>query len=79
MCRSLGCLVLFEETADMCVVANGCPWQVSLRGTQARDSMLIPGETAQPSVPIRVLLLMHDGKEKYPSFPFPSPVKSTLT
>lgn len=43
------------------------------------DRMLIPGETAQPSVPIWVLLLVHDGKEKHPSLPFLSPVKSTLT
>lgn len=28
------------------------------------DRMLIPGETAQPSVPIWILLLVHDGKEK---------------
>lgn len=80
MCWSLGSLVMFEKTTGMCVVVNGCPWQVSLRGSQARDRMLIPGETAQPSVPIWVLLLVHDGKEKkYPSLPFPSPVKSTLT
>lgn len=62
-----------------CVVVNGCPWQISLLGSQARDRMLIPGETAQTSVPIWVLLLVHDGKEKYPSLLFPSPVKSTLT
>lgn len=79
MCRSLGSWVMFEETTGMCVVVNGCPWQVSLRGSQARDRMLIPGETAQPCVPIWVLLLVHDGKEKYPSLPSPSPVKSTLT
>lgn len=43
------------------------------------DRMLIPGETAQPSVPIWVLLLVHDGKEKHPSLPSLSPAKSTLT
>ena len=64
-----GLLVMFEETTGVCAVVNGCPWQVSLRGSQARDRMLIPGETAQPSVPIWVLLLVHDGKEKYPSPP----------
>lgn len=79
VCWSLGSLVMFEETTGMCVAVNGSRWQVSLGGSQARDRMLIPGETAQPSVPIWVLLLVHDGKEKYPSLPFPSPVKSTLT
>lgn len=47
----------------MCAAVNGHPWQISLRGNQARDSMLIPGETVQPPVPIWVLLLVHDGKE----------------
>lgn len=54
----------------------GRPRQVCLGG---ETGMLIPGETAQPSVPIWVLLLVHDGKEKHPSLPFLSPVKSTLT
>lgn len=79
VCWSLGPSLMFEKTTGMCVAVNGSRWQVSLRGSQARDRMLIPGETAQPSVPIWVLLLVHDGKEKYPSLPFPSPVKSTLT
>lgn len=70
---SLGSLVMFEKTTVMCAVLNGCPWQVSLRESQARDRMLIPGETVQPSVPIWVLLLVHDGKEKYPSLLFPLP------
>lgn len=50
-----------------------------LEGVGEGDRMLIPGETAQPSVPIWVLLLVHDGKEKHPSLSFLSPVKSTLT
>lgn len=75
----LGSLVMLEKTTDTRVVVNGCLWQVSLRGSQARDRMLIPGETAQPSVPIWALLVVHDGKEKYLSLHFPSPVKSTLT
>lgn len=79
MCWSLGSLVRFEETTDMCAAVNGHPWQISLRGNQARDSMLIPGETVQPPVPIWVLLLVHDGEEKYPSLLFRYPVKSTLT
>lgn len=79
MCCSLGSWVMFENTTGMCAAVNGSHWQVSLGGSQARGRMLIPGETAQPSVPIWVLLLVHDGKERYPSLPFPSPAKSTLT
>lgn len=40
MCWSLGSLVRFEETTDMCAAVNGHPWQISLRGNQARDSMI---------------------------------------
>lgn len=61
---TLTSLVMFELTTGMCVLVNGCLWQVSLAGNQARHGMLIPGESGQPSVPIWVLLLVHDGKEK---------------
>lgn len=69
----LGFLVIFEKTPGVCVVLYGLAWQVSLRGSQARDRILIPGGTAQPSVPILPLLLVHDGKEKYPSLLFSLP------
>lgn len=74
-----GFLVAFRKTTEACcaewMALAGLPW----REYGARDRMLIPAETVQPSVPIWVLLLVHDGKEKHPSLPFLSPVKSTLT
>lgn len=41
-------------------------------GVRQGYRMVIPRETAQPSVPIWILLLLHDGIEKYPSLFFPS-------
>lgn len=61
----LGPSVVSEKTTDTRVLVNACVWQVSLGGRQARARMLIPGETAQPSVPIWALLVVRDGKEKY--------------